>query len=120
MKRSEAEKIVRRLLTVTIKFKSDAREAVEGTAQGAGDEVVNAVLSDMYPWLFNPEKDITRTLSMLVNQMDDERPLSSISFYNVIVIFCHFLPEVTAAFEVGFGLKLPQPTSRWVAGWDPE
>lgn len=121
MKYSEVEKIVKALLPITQKFRSDAREAVERYAPAnTSGRAINMALLDMYPWVFDDAR-LLRALSILNDRIDGGGIVTGMEFYNLMTIFYRFEPEAMTAIELAFSLKLPRPETRWVVdNWDPE
>jgi hypothetical protein len=93
-----ARKHLETLLFCAQKTKSNMWEAV-GT-----DRVSTLVLTDLQPWLFDPDKEF---VSRLHERLTDTRPIDPLEYHNFFALVIISVPAVMIGFAVWASRDLP-------------
>ena len=114
MKQSEAIEMLRAMLRLLQKTRSDMREA-------GVDDSTNAIL---FPWLFDEKKCPIMPLTGLIERAERSGILQAQDFFNMMTILYRFLPTVVALAPMEDGCEcLPADAPDFMSylkGWKPE
>lgn len=119
MTQAEAVEVLEGLLISVQKFRSNTREAMSNSLGDlATMEQVDDMCIDMYPWMFNNDKNVLVGIRKSLDIYRNTGTLEPMTMRNFLVIAHRLQPQIAFAYHMWMADKLPTENDVPYLDWE--